>query len=317
MRAGEYAHGRTGLSRVKVVPSRVAIVGLGLMGGSLALALSRRGVAVTGVEPDEGARSVLSSRLGPQDRLDAHAGTALGECPLAVFAVPPQALETAVRSVRPHLAAGAIVTDLTSLKAWPLAVMTRLLPGVRVVGGHPMAGRERGGAKAADADLFRDRPWAVVAGPTADDAAVAAVRALAVAVGATPVAVDAQAHDRAVAAVSHLPYLISGALARAVEALARSGLPVSELAGPGLDSMLRLAAQPAWMDEVAAKNAGDVRCALEAFDEALDATRQALQMAAVGDGDERTARLVRLGDEGREGRQRLLCAQPDGAPGAR
>ena len=282
-------------------PSRVGIVGLGLMGGSLALALARRGVAIVGADPDEAARAELGPRLAGGVLAPAPTD-ALGSCEVVVLAVPLGALAAAAEAVRPCLGPDAVVTDLTSLKAAPLALLAKCLPEARLVGSHPMAGRERGGTTNADPDMFAARPWAIVRGACADDEAVERVRALAHAVGAVCVDIGADAHDRTVAALSHLPYLLSGALARAASRLAEAGAVDGALAGPGLEGMLRLSAQPAWMDAVSAENAANVRGALDALEVELAAARAALEEAADGGG---TA-LVALGEAGRLARARLL-----------
>lgn len=272
------------------------------MGGSLALALAQRGVAVVGVEPDANARAELGPRLGGSP-LAAAPGPALAACDVVVLAVPIDALADAASAVRAHLGADAVVTDLTSVKAWPLALLDERLPGTRLVGSHPMAGREHGGAANADAGLFQGRPWAVVAGPRADRGAIERVRALARAVGGVCVEIAADAHDRAVAATSHLPYLVSGALARAVDTLEREGAAALALSGPGLEGMLRLAAQPAWMDDVAGRNAAHVLTALGALEVELAAARAALLEA--GAAGRAGQALSVLGETGRRARQRV------------
>lgn len=286
-------------------PRRVGVVGLGLMGGSLALALARAGVAVVGVDPDDGARALLAERL-PGSLLVEVPDATLASCDLVVLAVPLAALERAAGALLPCLGGRTVVTDLTSVKVAPLSLLAQVLPGVRVVGGHPMAGRERSGAAFADPDLFVGRPWAVVPGGLADRPALALVRALATSVGAQPVEVSASAHDGAVAATSHLPYLLSGALARAAERLLGDGLPVDRLAGPGLDGMLRLAAQPAWMDSVASANAANVALALEQVNEELESLGRALAAARRGD----ATALAELGARGRAARARLAAGAP-------
>jgi prephenate dehydrogenase len=274
------------------------------MGGSLALALARSGTRVVGVDPDDDARAFLASHL-PDAHLAAAPGEELAACDLVVLAVPIGALERAAAAAEPWLREAAVVTDLTSLKAWPLERLAECLPGARLVGSHPMAGREHSGARFADADLFRGRPWALVAGQHADPAAVASVRALAEAVGATCVEIGAGAHDAAVAAASHLPYLVSGALARAVAGLARDGVPADALVGPGLEGMLRLAAQPPWMDDIAARNAAHVLAALRALQRELAAAQDALAASGA------EPSLDALGEAGRQARDRLLGGRPN------
>jgi prephenate dehydrogenase len=285
----------------------VAVVGLGLMGTSLALALARCGVDLVGVEPDAGARQQVAARL-PSLRMTAVPGPELVSADTVVLAVPLGALAAAARAVAPHLGADAVVTDLVSVKAPALAVLAREIGGHALVGGHPMAGRERSGPADADPDLFSGRPWAVVAPGRTPEDAVERVRALARLAGARPLDIDAAAHDRAVAATSHLPYLLSGALARAAVALAADGVRIDALVGPGLEGMLRLAGQPAWMDEVCAANREAVLEALAALEEALGDVRRALALGHPW------ADLGVLGDQARGARRALLAGgAPDGA----
>ncbi|MCL6596219.1 MAG: prephenate dehydrogenase [Firmicutes bacterium] len=284
-------------------PGRVAVVGLGLMGASLAMALDRRGVRVRGVEVDPAARAFLAGRLPGVAVFPAVEAAALEGAEVVVLAVPLAALAPVAAAVAVHLPPAAVVTDLTSVKAPALERMLEHLPARRVVGGHPMAGRTSAGPYASDPDLFHGRPWAVVAPKGAEASAAAAVRDLARLVGARPVDLDAEGHDRAVAAVSHLPYLLSGALARAVAELG-AGAPVEALVGPGLEGMLRLAAQPAWMDDVCAHNRAHLAPALAALEAALAPVQEALAAADAG-------ALRALGEAGRRAHERLLGrAQP-------
>jgi len=279
-------------------PAGVAVVGLGLMGASLALSLGRRGVPVVGVEPDPDGRAIAVERLGGTD-VAARPGPALGEAALVVLAVPLRSLEAAADGIAPWLADGAVVTDLTSVKVPALDILARRLPGRPVVGGHPMAGRETAGAAGATADLFEARPWAIVAPEGAPAWAVERVRALARTCGAVPVDLAAADHDRAVAATSQLPYLVAGALARAVARLGDDAPAARDLVGPGLEGAIRLAGQPAWMDDACLANRAALASALAAFEAAAAEARRALVDGAPAFAD--------LSERGRSARRRLLA----------
>lgn len=251
----------------------IVIVGLGLIGGSLARALSARGKRVVGVDRRAevlraarrcGAIAVSARRLEP----------ALRQAEVLVLAAPPQANRTLLRRVAqadrsPRL----VVTDVSSVKRTICADAGRL-PALDFVGGHPMAGRERGGFAASNADLFRGRPWALV--PVGSGRALGRVRALVRSVGARPVLVEAAAHDRAVAFLSHLPQLVAWALRDAAngDGVARAQ---RRLAGPGFRDTTRLAASPRrlWR-EILGANRDEIRRALRSFRSALAASARAL-----------------------------------------
>lgn len=268
------------------------------MGASLAFALDRVGHTVIGVEPDARARAFVASRL-PHMTLDGTPGPAVRDADVLILAVPLAHLGDAADAVSPWLRPDAVVTDLTSVKVAAMAVLGERLAHHAVVGSHPMAGRASAGPWEASADLFVGRPWALVSDDRrkAPEGAVEMVAAIARAVGARPVAMAARAHDRAVAAVSHLPYLLSGALARAVAALAQDDPALASLIGPGLEGALRLSGQPAWMDDVCDANRASLGQALAAFDAALGAAADALAAGAT---------LSDLGDAGRRARASLL-----------
>jgi prephenate dehydrogenase len=257
---------------------RVAFLGLGLIGGSIARALRQDaagGWSIAAWTPrGAGPRAAAAAGM-----LDLAAGTieaAVDGADLVVLAAPPgeclALLEELAGPVGPFLARDAVVTDVASSKAAIVHEATTL--GLRFVGGHPMAGRETVGFAAADAELFRDQPWVVVPG-RADDAAVARVEALARACGANPFRLDARAHDAYVAAVSHLPLVVAAAL---VEAVAGTGAEpradwawAEALAAGGWASMTRLARGDATMGAgIAATNAPAIAARLRDLQAVID-----------------------------------------------
>lgn len=241
----------------------VLVVGTGLLGTSLALALTAAGVQVQ--LSDTSPTSLALARDMGAGRVRA-SGDA--EPRMVVVATPPDvAASVVVRELDAH--PGAVVTDVASVKNRVAAeVRARGGEGARrYVGSHPMAGRERSGAAAADSDLFAGRPWVVV-GEGADPEAVLRVRNLAVDVGATPVAMGAAEHDAAVAAVSHVPQLLSSLLAARLEDLPESALA---LAGQGLRDTTRIAASdPRLWSAIVVGNAGPVAELLRAVRDDLD-----------------------------------------------
>jgi prephenate dehydrogenase len=256
----------------------VLVVGTGLIGASVGLALRARGIAVVLDDADPATLALA---------VDRGAGVPAGEHPavdLAVVAVPPQASAAAVLHLLddPRVRA---VTDTASVKQ-PVAQAVRAHPrAAAYVGGHPMAGREVSGPAGARADLFRGRSWVLCPAPeaTPDEtaAAVELVTQLALLVGATPVRMTPSDHDAAVALVSHAPHVVSALVAGRLRDAAE---PEVRLAGSGVTDITRVAASdPAMWREILAVNGSAVRDVLVALRADLDTAISALQQ---GDLDE-------------------------------
>lgn len=297
------------------MPGRIAVVGLGLIGFSLVLSLATSGVPLIGVEPDSQARNAVSGRLETplsDAELDPLPGTKLAAADLVVLAVPMETLDGVARSVVPFMAKGATLTDTSSLKRVALHCLEQAAPpGIGVVGGHPMAGRERGGAQNATVGLFEGHPWAITAGPRTRPIDVARVTWMARQVDARPVYLDAETHDRAIAVTSHLPYLAASALARATEQLAQADPAVRDLIGTGWRDATRLADQPIWMDRACADNTEPVAEALRRFQQEIASTLSVLS----GPRKKVAPALNRVGSHGRRARRALLEEpEPPGPP---
>ena len=257
----------------------VTFLGLGLIGGSVALALREAGGWTAAAWSPSGAGPAGALEAGAIDAAPATLDRALADADLVVLAAPPTAclalLDRLAGEARGALPGSAVVTDVASTKA--LVVTRAAANRIRFVGGHPMAGRETSGFAAASADLFRGRPWVVVPGDPSDTAAIQRVEALARAAGARPVRMDAGAHDAAVAAISHLPIIAAAALVEA--AAGTSGEPVprdwpaaAALAASGWRDATRLARGDARMGAgIAATNAGAIAERLRAYRDRLDA----------------------------------------------
>ena len=195
---------------------RVTIIGVGLIGGSLGMALRARKAVpeVVGVSRVE--KTITTARdRGAIDRgtVDPVAGVAGAD--LIILATPPDLVASMAQRVLPYLRPGAVLTDVASVKAEIVRSVEALVPSqgrVMFVGGHPMAGTEGRGVAAASATLFEGTAYLLTPTPRTDPGAVERVSSLARAVGAMPVTLTPEDHDRAVALVSHLPYLISVAL---------------------------------------------------------------------------------------------------------
>ncbi|UZN01517.1 prephenate dehydrogenase [Cellulomonas sp. S1-8] len=257
----------------------VRVVGTGLLGASVGLALRLHGVDVQLVDPSRTALALAR---------DVGAGTPVGPASpapvLVVVAAPPDVTAGAVvAALADH--PDAVVTDVASVKGHVLAELRASGADLtRYVGSHPMAGRERSGPSAAVPDLFLGRPWVITGSGASREDAVLAVRHLAVDVGAVPVVMDADAHDAAVAAVSHVPQLVSSLVAGRLRDVDDAALA---LAGQGLRDVTRLAASdPALWTSILAANAGAVRDVLVALRADLDGVVGALDLAAAAAGPE-------------------------------
>jgi prephenate dehydrogenase len=220
----------------------LAIIGLGLIGGSMGLALKRaepEKTEVIGYERDP-ERAVQAHRAGAVQRLAPSAAAAAAEANLVIIATPIINVRKVFEEIAPVLKPGTIVTDTASTKAEVERWARDTLPaGVHFVGGHPMAGKEQTGPAAAEAALFDERPYCIVPGVMASGGAVEQVVSLAEAVGARPFFLDADEHDAYAAAISHVPLAVSVALFN----LARGSAAWPELAnmaGPGFRDLTRL-----------------------------------------------------------------------------
>jgi prephenate dehydrogenase len=227
---------------------RIALLGLGLIGGSIARALREReprsSVRIVAWSPSGGGPAT-AARDGIIDVAAASPAAAIEDADLVILAGPAPVTITHLDDLagpwRSALAPDAVITDVASTKS--LICARAETHGLRFVGGHPMAGRESSGYDAAQPDLFDDRPWVVV--PTRDDRAVGRVEELVRAVGARPVRLGAAEHDEAVAAISHLPLVVAAALVESVAGrpdATRDGWDTaSMLAATGWRDMTRLA----------------------------------------------------------------------------
>jgi prephenate dehydrogenase len=264
----------------------VAVVGLGLMGSSLALALkdSRPDVVVVGSDRDPmTVRKALDRGIVTSASADL---AVVGIAELVVLAVPILALREVFADLR-GLASGRVVTDLASTKS---AVMGwASASGIDLVGGHPMCGKEAAGIDAAEPSLFKGAPWVLTR-------AEPSVTGLVESVGAHPMVMDAETHDRLVAGVSHAAFLLSVGYVLALSGRA-DWTDASQLAASGFRDMSRLAGgDPALYAGIARTNRHHMVEQLNAITAALDRLRRHL------DADD--PRLIELFEEARAVRER-------------
>ncbi|HEY6444567.1 MAG TPA: prephenate dehydrogenase [Candidatus Acidoferrales bacterium] len=257
---------------------RIAVIGTGLIGGSFALALRKQnpGVSLVGCARPDSARR--ARERGAIDEAASDPSSAVRGADLVYIALPIGAsievLPAIAAAAEPH----ALVTDAGSTKfAISHAARNHFRTGARFLGGHPMAGKEVSGIEHADAELFRNAPYALMATEADPDPRVNCFVELVRAMGARPVWSDAETHDWAVGIVSHLPQLLSVALANVVrDETDETGLPLT-LAGPGLQDMLRLSGSPyeVWRD-IFLTNTDNISRALDRLGQAIDHIRTRL-----------------------------------------
>jgi prephenate dehydrogenase len=264
------------------VPESAVVIGAGLIGTSVALALRGRGTRVWLADRDPAAAR-LARDIGAGDVAPpAPAPLPGGPADIAVLAVPPAhvAAELAAAQAR---GLARCYTDVASVKELPLRDARELGCDLSTfVAGHPLAGRERSGPAAARADLFLGRPWVLCPAPESTDAAVAAATALAGACGAQVVRLSAADHDRYVALVSHVPQLMAAAMAAQLDGAPHDALA---LAGQGLRDVTRIAAgDPAMWTQIFTANAGAVaQIAAQAAEDLRAAAAVLATIAAGGD----------------------------------
>lgn len=206
--------------------NRVAVLGLGLIGGSLLHAIRHTGLEVVGYDIDGQTAAAASASGFPVAPTDA---AAVHGADLVILAMPLPQVSDALCSLAPHLAPGALLTDVGTLKEPVLAAVRQFTPEAMFVGGHPLAGTEESGWGATDPMLFRDAPWTLTLQPNTDLDAWLRLAALVCDIGAKPVPTTAEEQDAAVARVIGLPHVLAEALA--LTGLAGGPLGLSLAAG--------------------------------------------------------------------------------------
>jgi prephenate dehydrogenase len=245
--------------------ARVAIVGLGLMGGSLALALRGRCTELLGIDPDPDALA-LALELGAADRVSANPAELLPEADVIILAAPVLAILSLLQALPEFHPGSPIVLDLGSTKREIVQAMEALPARFDPLGGHPMCGKETNTLRSAEAGLFAGRPFAFTPLARTSPRARQLADELCAVLGARPLWLDSETHDRWTAATSHAPYLIANALSAATPLEAQAAL-----AGSGYQSTTRIAATPPEiMGDILMTNRENVLTALAAFRAQLD-----------------------------------------------
>ena len=261
---------------------RAAVLGVGLIGGSLALAMKERSVAGQVNGHDSDAASLREAcRLGVVDRaFDRAAEAALG-ADLVVVATPVGYTAAILRELAPCLAPGVLVTDVGSTKAAVVDQARRLVPGW-FVGGHPMAGSEKGGVAAANPYLFENAYYLLTPTGETNPAALEAAKGLVRALGARAVVLDPLEHDQLVALISHLPHLVAAALVNTAAASHRAGRALPLAAGGFRDTTRIASGPPAVWRDIFLSNRQALGAALRVFREQLELLERAVDDADAG-----------------------------------
>jgi prephenate dehydrogenase len=250
----------------------VAVVGVGVIGGSVGLAARRRlGATVRGIDPH--AEEALGA--GAIDEAHDELGSALHEADAAVVAVPVGALPETVSAVLEHAPPGCLVTDVGSTKRAVVAANG----DERFVGGHPLAGSEAAGVAHAREDLFDGALWYLTPTSTTSGLVLERLHRFVAGLGARPAAIDADTHDRMMAAVSHLPHVVANVLvAQATRALGGERIPPT---GPSFRDATRVAgANPSIWTDIYLSNRDAL---LHAVDDTIARLQSAREALAAGD----------------------------------
>jgi prephenate dehydrogenase len=278
---------------------RVAIVGCGLIGGSLAKALARKKGAYDLRVVDRAAAlpAIKSARIPAERFALEDIGAALADREIVILATPVEAILQLLETLVPHLRRGMIVTDVGSTKAVITDTAAEMMPpGVQFIGGHPLAGSATPGPRAADALLFKDRTYFLCPTPETRDTALLTLIDLVENVLARPVTIEPEEHDRLLAATSHVPQLLATALMHTAGTIDREHGMLEMVVGPGFLDMTRVASSDfAMWEGVLETNQAAISEALDLLTQGLDEVRSALA----------SARLEELWNQARDARRTL------------
>ena len=273
---------------MKPLFKQMTIVGVGLIGGSLGMICKRQGLVETVIGTGRRAENLKKAvelhaiDRGSTDLIDSTLGS-----DLLVLATPVDTFETTLKTCASALAPGAVVTDVGSVKGPLVARMETLVPaGVSVVGGHPIAGKEKTGVDAATLDLFRGARCILTPTARTDPAALRRIRALWEACGAQILEMDPDLHDRILGAVSHLPHVVAFALVNAITAIQEAHAPSMDLqtfSGGGYKDTTRIAASsPEMWRDICLWNRDNLVHHIERYEECLQRLKALIK---AGDGE--------------------------------
>jgi prephenate dehydrogenase len=281
---------------MSILFNNVTIIGVGLIGGSLARVMKAKQLAgaITGSGRSR-ASLELAVKLGVIDRIGQGKAYGVEDADLVVLASPVGTFAKIVRETAPHLKKGAVLTDVGSVKGRLIKAVEQNLPaGCHFVPGHPIAGREKSGVAEATDTLFRDRRCILTPGPATDKNALEAVRQLWTAAGARVSIMDADLHDKVFAAVSHLPHLAAFAMMSAVAELNTGTEDYLQYSGAGFRDFTRIAASsPEMWKDICIMNRDNLIPMIDRYLFSLNLLKQDI---AAGDGKKLEAHLKKSSD---------------------
>ena len=268
----------------------VTVIGLGLMGASLCIDLKQRNLCreVRGVT--RSISTILRSfEENAVDLATTDLSSGVAGADIVILSTPVRAVVSILERLGPILWPGTVIMDMGSTKAEICAAMERLPPGVQPIGGHPMTGKETAGYSSAESGLYEGSPWVLTPLARTTPETVSLATELVTAIGAFPITLEPVRHDRLVAAISHLPFLLASALVHTVNASGASDSAVWELAAGGFRDTSRVAASDTQMFlDILMTNRSAVLAQLDALDGHLQELRTLL---ADGDEDSLRAKL--------------------------
>jgi prephenate dehydrogenase len=282
-----------GVNDSPVVFDTVAIIGVGLIGGSIGMASRRRGIArrVIGIGRTE-QRLMRAKILGAIDEYSLDVAEGVAEADLVIICMPVSLVVPTLEAIAPSLKAGAIVTDAGSTKREIVEQAEQVLAAysgsdsasaqsapITFIGGHPMAGSEQTGVDAARADLFMGATYVLTPGTDTDFQALARLSEFAGALGALVEVLGAKQHDEAVAVISHLPHAIASALVQIAEESQRQTGKTFQLAAGSFRDLTRISdSSPELWRDIFMTNADSLSAAITSFQETLEELKSALQI---------------------------------------
>jgi prephenate dehydrogenase len=281
--------------------NNVTIIGVGLIGGSLAKAMKAAGLAgrITGTgRSKESLERAL--KLGVIDDIKEDRAQAVNNADLVVLASPVGSFEQIVREIGPRMKSGAILTDVGSVKGDLVRRMEKLLPsGMSYVPGHPIAGKEKYGVSEATESLFRGAKCILTPTKKTDATSLESVRSLWAAAGAQVLLMDADTHDRVFAAVSHVPHVAAYAMVNTVASLNTGTENYIDFSGAGFKDFTRIAASsPGIWKDICLMNRANIMEIIERYEASLSEIKKAVN---TGDG----AAMEKLFRNASDARKRL------------
>lgn len=257
----------------KIHFNKVTIIGVGLIGGSLAISLKEAGACDTVVGVGRGIENLKTAkRLGIIDSYTTDVKKGVKDSDFVVVGVPVLSIAKVIKTAAPYFKKGCIVTDVGSVKEAVVKEAEPLMPkGVFFVGGHPIAGTEHSGAEAAFSGLFKDRRCIITPTSNTDNKALEKVKAIWELAGSEVVIMDAKAHDVILASVSHLPHVIAYSLVNTVADMEQKAGDVLKYSAGGFKDFTRIASSsPEMWRDICLMNKDAVLRLLDEFQKRLD-----------------------------------------------